>query len=279
MPELPEVEVILRQLRPGLQGSTISHFHVKRSDIIQIGLSSHQWYIGSRISGLDRQGKSIIFTCQKGKDTRYILAELGMTGLFLFRSASTGYEKHIHITFMLENAKEPMLHYWNPRRFGRVYLLEEKELQQFTQRRFGVDPLSMTHQDFHALVHNTRGRLKAFLLNQHKIAGIGNIYANEILYDARIHPNTQGNQLSKAAMARLYTSMQAILQKAIQFGGSSIRDFRAPDGSRGQFQEHHIIYQKTGTPCPSGCSTTIQRLITERSSFYCPTCQKHVSSH
>ena len=98
MPELPEVEVILRQLRPCLQGSVISCFHIKRPDIIRVGLSSHQWYIGSRISELERRGKSVIFTCEKEQSTRFLLAELGMTGLFLFQSASTGYEKHIHLT-------------------------------------------------------------------------------------------------------------------------------------------------------------------------------------
>ncbi len=274
MPELPEVEVILNQLRSRIRGSIISTFLIKRSDIVRIGLASHHWYTGSRVSDLIRQGKSLILVCQKEHDTRYLLAELGMTGLFLFQSASIGYEKHIHVTFKLERAQEPTLHYWNPRRFGRVYLFDKEQLHQFTQRRFGPDPLSLTQHDFHHLVHNTRGRVKALLLNQHKLAGIGNIYANEILFDACIHPHAQGHRLSKKAITRLYASTQSILQKAILCGGSSIRDFRSPDGTRGSFQEHHEIYQKTGKPCPRGCSATVTRLIAERSSFFCPTCQK-----
>ncbi|MGB0909812.1 MAG: bifunctional DNA-formamidopyrimidine glycosylase/DNA-(apurinic or apyrimidinic site) lyase [Nitrospirales bacterium] len=274
MPELPEVEVVLNHLRSRLCGSIISELQVNRSDIVRIGLSSHRWYNGARIIDIVRRGKSLVFTCQNSQDTRFLLAELGMTGLFLFQKSSPGYEKHIHLTLTLQESKEPSVHYWNPRRFGRVYLLDGVQLQQFTQRRFGADPFLLTQKQFHGLIHNTRGRLKAYLLNQHKIAGIGNIYANEILYDARIHPHARGHRLSKAAITRLYISTQTILQKAISYGGSSIRDFRAPDGSRGKFQEQHVIYHKTGQPCPRGCGTPIKCLIAERSSFYCPTCQK-----
>ncbi|GJL56272.1 MAG: formamidopyrimidine-DNA glycosylase [Nitrospirales bacterium] len=274
MPELPEVEVILNQLRVHIGGSTIHEFHIRRSDIIQTGLSTHHWYRGSRITDITRKGKSLIFTCTKNQDIRYMVAELGMTGLFLFHSASAGYHKHIHLTFTFPSSHESTLHYWNPRRFGRVYLFDAEHVHQFTQRRFGVDPLSLSQENFYDRIHRTRGRLKAFLLNQHNLAGIGNIYANEILYDARIHPHTQGCRLSKAAIARLYDSMHTILRKAIRSGGSSIRDFRAPDGTRGQYQKQHVIYQKTGRPCVRGCPTTIRRLVTERRSFYCPMCQK-----
>ncbi len=274
MPELPEVEVILHQLRLNIPGSTIKQIHVRRSDIIRMGLTSQTWYRDSRITDVTRIGKSLIFTCQRDQHTRYILAELGMTGLFLFQSSSHGYEKHIHLTFSLHESKESILHYWNPRRFGRIYLFDDQQLQYFTNRRFGPDPLSLTLENFYHLVHKTRGRVKACLLNQHKLSGIGNIYANEILFDANIHPHARGDQLSRASIARLYESTQAILQKAITCGGSSIRDFRAPDGRQGRFQEQHVVYQKTGIPCPRGCVNPIKRLSSERSSFFCSICQK-----
>ena len=274
MPELPEVEVILRHLQSNILGSTIREFQVRRADIIRIGLPSHSWYLESQIADIFRKGKSLIFSCKKNRDTRYLLAELGMTGLFLFQSASKGYEKHIHLTFELEQSKELTIHYWNPRRFGRVYLLDTEQLNQFTQRRFGPDPFSLTQENFFDLIHTTRSRVKELLLNQHKLAGIGNIYANEILYDAGIHPHARGNRLTRVSISRLYASTQQILQKAIFNGGSSIRDFRAPNGLRGHFQAHHVIYHKTGIPCPRGCLTTIKRLVASRSSFYCPSCQK-----
>ncbi|MCA9471052.1 MAG: bifunctional DNA-formamidopyrimidine glycosylase/DNA-(apurinic or apyrimidinic site) lyase [Nitrospirales bacterium] len=274
MPELPEVEVVLQQLRSCILDSSIQEFHIKRSDIIRTGHSSHEWYHGATVAHLARKGKSLIFTCKKALDTRYILAELGMTGLFLFERPSQGYEKHIHLTFTLRGPQETKLHYWNPRRFGRVYLLNDEGLTQFVQRRFGADPFELTPQAFHALIQTSRGRMKDFFLDQHKLAGIGNIYANEILFDACVHPHARGNRLSRPTIARLYTSTQRILEQAIRSGGSSIRDFRAPDGRRGQYQNVHQIYQKTGLPCPRGCLTSIKRLPTARSSFVCPSCQK-----
>ena len=274
MPELPEVEVVLQQLRSHILKSTIHDVHIKRSDIIRTGLASYAWYQGARLTHIARKGKSLIFTCEKAPNTRYILAELGMTGLFLFQQPSRGYEKHIHLTLTLEGSQESRLHYWNPRRFGRVYLLDSHGLMEFVQRRFGADPFDVTPQEFHALIHQSRGRMKDFFLDQHKLAGIGNIYANEILFDAKVHPHARGNRLSRPTIARLYASTQCILKQAIKLGGSSIRDFRAPDGTRGQYQDTHLIYQKTGAPCPRGCLASINRLATARSSFYCQRCQK-----
>ena len=123
-----------------------------------------------------------------------------MTGLFLFPDSTLGKAKHIHIAITLEHSHISHLFYWNPRRFGRVYLFDRKQLDQFLQRRFGVDPFSMTHEAFCLTIGQSRGRVKALLLNQHKIAGIGNIYANEILYRAGIHPHAKGSRLSKASL-------------------------------------------------------------------------------
>ena len=133
MPELPEVEVILRQLQSQILGDTIKSFHVRRSDIIRRGFSSHEWYVGATLTHIMRKGKSLILTCEKSQSTRYIIAELGMTGLFLFQQASMGYDKHIHLTFILGDSSETALHYWNPRRFGRVYLFDTKGVRQFVK--------------------------------------------------------------------------------------------------------------------------------------------------
>ena len=274
MPELPEVEVILSQLRNNILGSGIRLFRAERPDIVREGIHSTPWYSGSRISHIARKGKSIVFTCSKEGNQRFIVAELGMTGLFLFKNSTLGNPRHFHITLHLEHPQIPYLYYWNPRRFGRVYLLDRSQLDQFLQRRFGIDPFALAQENFCSLLGHSRGRVKPFLLNQHKIAGIGNIYANEILFQARIHPHALGNRLSKASQIRLYHAIQTVLQKAIAWGGSTIRDFQAPDGTPGRFQEHHAIYQKMGHPCPRGCKATIRRLITERSSFYCHHCQK-----
>ncbi len=155
-----------------------------------------------------------------------------------------------------------------------MYLFDRPQLEQFLARRFGRDPFDMTHERFCLTIGQSRGRVKALLLNQHKIAGIGNIYANEILYQAGIHPHAKGIRLSQTSLTRLFHSTQTVLREAIGYGGSTIRDFRAPDGTAGRYQEHHAVYQKAGLPCPRGCRTTIRRLTGERSSFFCPACQK-----
>jgi formamidopyrimidine-DNA glycosylase len=276
MPELPETEVILDQLRKNILGSTISGLRIERKDIIRMGLSSWPWYRGSQIREISRKGKSIVLSCAKGNKTRYLLAELGMTGLFLFPHSALERTKHLHIAITLEHSNVSYLYYWNPRRFGRVYLFDLQQLEQFLERRFGWDPFAMTPESFCRIIGQSRGRVKALLLNQHKIAGIGNIYANEILYRAGIHPHAKGIRLSKSSLTRLYHSTRSVLREAIAYGGSTIRDFCAPDGTSGRFQAHHAVYQKAGAPCPRGCRTTIRRLITERSSFFCPACQKGI---
>jgi formamidopyrimidine-DNA glycosylase len=111
-------------------------------------------------------------------------------------------------------------------------------------------------------------------MHQQVIAGIGNIYANEILYRARLHPYRTASRLQAPSVRRLYDSMRDVLREAIEAGGSSVRDFLAPDGAKGEYWKRHRVYNKAGLPCPSGCGGTIRRLKGERSSFYCPACQR-----
>ncbi len=277
MPELPEAEVVLRQLQMHILGATIRKCCVGRKDIIREGLGELPWFPEARIQDIQRQGKSIQFTCVKQGQQRFILTELGMTGLLLFQRADRRLERHTHMILSLEGGKEPEVRYWNARRFGRVYLLDREGLEYFLSRRFGPDPLAIELKDFQSLIQRCRGRIKAMLLNQRKLAGIGNIYANEILYRAGIHPHVRGMNLSRPKIQRLYGSMQGVLQEAITCGGSTIRDFRAPDGSPGHYQERHQVYQKGGLPCPRGCGVVLKSLVAERTSFFCPVCQRRTS--
>ncbi len=274
MPELPEVEVVVQQLQKRILKSTIENITIHRSDIIRTGHELLPWFHQAKLTQVQRIGKCVVMTCQRSHETRFLLSELGMTGLWFFKEKLASSPQHIHcqITLSGTNAKE--LHYWNPRRFGRLWLFKPSELEAFKQRRFGLDALTITQEAFCQRVQNTRGQLKAFLLNQHHLAGIGNIYANELLFRAKIHPDAKGHQLRRTSCQRLHHTMQEVLQEAINAKGSSIRDFRAPDGSQGHFQEVHQVYQKDGMACPHGCSTSIQRLQKERSSFFCPSCQK-----
>ncbi len=274
MPELPEAEVVAIQLRERLVGASVSHVWLGRRDIIREGFSTLSWYQGATISAVERRGKCLVLKFRREAECRYLVAELGMTGLFFFNSPDERYSKHTHFVLSLGGGLESELRYWNPRRFGRIYLLDDAGLERFTARRFGCDPLTVPWPAFRKLVQSRRGRLKQLLMHQQVIAGIGNIYANEILYRARVHPYRQANRLQSRTIRRLFDVMQTVLIRAFQEGGSSIRDYIAPDGTRGHFKNFHLVYDKAGQPCSFGCGKRIRRLHGERTSYYCPSCQR-----
>jgi formamidopyrimidine-DNA glycosylase len=274
MPELPEAEIAARQLRERVVGAIVSDFWVGREDIVREGLSSLAWYRRARITGVERRGKSVIITFLREEQTRFLAAELGMTGLLLFQRTPTKFPQHTHFILRLEGTAEREVRYWNPRRFGRLSLFDQTGLDQYVARRFGHDPLVISLNQFLELLSSTRSRLKTLLMCQQVIAGIGNIYANEILFRARLHPDQSANQVGGEAATRLYEMMGAVLREAITMGGSSVRDYFAPDGTEGQYKRRHLVYAKTGEPCPNVCGATIRRSVGERSSFYCPTCQR-----
>jgi formamidopyrimidine-DNA glycosylase len=276
MPELPEAEVVARQLRERILGATIKECWVGREDIVRRGFDTLDWYRGARVTAIDRHGKSVAIALEKEQETRYLVAELGMTGLLLFGPLHERYQKHTHLVLAMDGGRVSDLRYWNPRRFGRLYLLDRSGLEQFVSRRFGCDPLTVSWEDFRALVRGRRGRLKPLLMHQQRIAGIGNIYANEILFRAKLHPARQAGRVNEPALRRLYRVMRQVLARAIKDGGSSVKDFFAPDGSEGRYRRRHLVYGKKGKRCPSGCGATIRRLrgTDQRSSFYCPVCQR-----
>ena len=273
MPELPEAEVVAQQLQTHLLGAQLKDCWVGRADIVREGLPTLPWYRGARLEGVARYGKSVALGFHKEGDLRYVVAELGMTGLLLFRATQTKHPQHVHVRMSFTGVRESELRYWNPRRFGRLSLLDQAGLNRYRARRFGVDPLTVSRDKFISLMEARRGRLKPLLMHQQVIAGIGNIYANEMLFRARLHPNREVNRLRKATIIRLYDTMQTVLREAIACGGSSVKDFFAPDGTEGQYKRRHLVYGKEGQPCPNRCGRMIRRLQSERSSFVCPACQ------
>lgn len=273
MPELPEAEAVARQIRAHLLGAQLNDCVVGRADIVREGLSTLSWYFGAVLEDVERYGKSVALGFRKEGERRYVVAELGMTGLLLFRATQTRHPQHVHVRMSFTGGRESELRYWNPRRFGRMSLLDRAGLDAYRARRFGVDPLTVPREEFVSLMQARRGRLKPLLMHQQVIAGIGNIYANEILFRARLHPNREVNRLRAATMIVLYDTMQSVLHEAIACGGSSVKDFFAPDGTEGQYRSRHLVYGKEGQPCPNRCGRIIRRLQSERSSFFCPTCQ------
>lgn len=273
MPELPEAEVVARQIRSRLLGAPLGDMWVGRADIVREGFATLPWYPGAILQSVERFGKSVALGFIKDKGCRYVVAELGMTGLLLFQSTQTKYPQHVHVKMLFEHTREPELRYWNPRRFGRLSLLDRAGLDQYLTRRFGLDPLSASQQDFVRLLQTRRGRLKSLLMHQQIIAGIGNIYANEILFRAGLHPQVQVNRLSVGRVEKLYQIMCEVLHEAIVCGGSSIRDFFAPDGTEGQYKRRHLVYGKAGQPCPNHCGGVIRRFQGSRSAYFCLGCQ------
>ena len=274
MPELPEAEIVARQLRAELLGATLADIWIGRDDIVREGLSSRRWYPQATVTAVERRGKSVVLVFSKGQHTRYLVAELGMTGLLLFNWAQGAYEKHTHVRLVFTGGRQPELRYWNPRRFGRVYLLDQRGLEAFTRRRFGYDPTTMSWLEFWSLLRQHRVRLKTFLLHQQFIAGIGNIYANEMLFRAGLHPHRRTHRVSRARAQGLYQQIHAVLAEAIEYGGSSIKDFVAPDGTKGRYAARHLVYDQALGSCPTNCGGTIRVLKSARTSFYCPRCQR-----
>lgn len=273
MPELPEAEAVARQIRDRLLGAQLRECQVGREDIVREGLSTLSWYRGARLEDVVRYGKSVALGFRKEGELRYIVAELGMTGLLLFHATQTKHPQHVHVCMSFTGGRESELRYWNPRRFGRMSLLDQEGLDAYRARRFGIDPLVVSRDEFIRLMEARRGRLKPLLMHQQVIAGIGNIYANEILFRARLHPNREVNRMREATIVTLHETMQTVLREAIACGGSSVKDFFAPDGTEGQYKRRHLVYGKEGQLCPNLCGRTIIRLQSERSSFVCLACQ------
>ncbi|MDF0645280.1 MAG: bifunctional DNA-formamidopyrimidine glycosylase/DNA-(apurinic or apyrimidinic site) lyase [Nitrospira sp.] len=274
MPELPEAEVVARQIRSRLAGARLVDVVLGRRDIVREGVGTLSWYRETRLISVDRYGKSVALGFQKSVEVRYVVAELGMSGLLLFDAVPIRHPRHVHVELTFVEGSERMLRYWNPRRFGRLSLLDASGLDRYISRRFGCDPLTISREEFAGLLTRRRGRLKPLLMHQQMVAGIGNIYANEILFRAGLHPNCLANRLHPDRIDRLFRITQQVLRQAIDCGGSSVRDFFAPDGTEGRYKDHHLVYGKEGEPCPNRCGATIRRLQSERSSFICPGCQR-----
>jgi formamidopyrimidine-DNA glycosylase len=198
-----------------------------------------------------------------------------MTGSLIPRPVAQPHAKHTHVVLLLDDGRE--LRYVDPRRFGRIAFLAGPRLQE-ELLRFGADPLESTREAFVDLIRSRSSRIKALLLDQSVLRGVGNIYADESLWRAKIHPAKIGASLKPAQVKLLYIKLQEILRKAIALRGSSISDFLDSDGLPGNYQQQHRVYDREGKPCPR-CKTPIRRIIVAgRSSHFCPNCQKAPSN-
>jgi len=269
MPELPEVETVRRSLRPivGRRIEAVDVFEARLRRLLAEEFASQ--LTGRIVEDIERRGKYLLFRLSGG-DT--LLAHLGMSGALLLQPAGTTRVGHDHIRLRLSGALQ--LTFNDPRRFG---LLAVGRGDAFAElANVGPDPLDDTFSlsDLIALARGRKKPVKNLLMDQRALGGIGNIYANEILFRARIRPGRQARRLTRLELARLFDATRAVLVHAIELGGSSISDYRDAAGRPGYFHLRLSVYDRAGKPCPR-CRTPVRRAVhAGRSSFYCPTCQR-----
>jgi formamidopyrimidine-DNA glycosylase len=263
MPELPEVETVVRSIAP-LTGQRILSAEFRNLRILRGGdpdaLSS--LLQGRRIVAIQRFGKFIVASFEGGG---YLTIHLGMTGRLLLGGASG---KHTHAIFTFPRTT---LLFDDSRQFGSIEFSVG-----FPPRvaRLGPEPLDIPFDQFSSALQRHKTRIKSLLLNQTFLRGVGNIYADEALFRAGIHPQALTQRIRRHRARKLYDAIVAVLTEAIAAGGSSISDYVDAEGRKGFFQFSHRVYQRTGEPCPA-CQTPIRRVIvTQRSSHFCPRCQR-----
>ena len=274
MPELPEVETVARGLRTSLPGRRIMEVRFGKTDFMDDPAAIERELPGRTIETVERRGKYLIvwLVPANGSDVRAgLMVHLGMTGRILTQAAAQPLEKHTHAIFHLDDGRE--LRYVDIRRFGQMAVVSEAALAARLSR-LGAEPLEVSEEDFVARMHSRRARVKALLLDQRVLRGIGNIYADESLWRARIHPARLGSRLTREDIARLYRAIRWVLQRAIELRGSSISDYLDAEGRRGEFQRLHRAYDRKGKSC-FRCGAKIRRtIVAGRSSYYCPRCQR-----
>jgi formamidopyrimidine-DNA glycosylase len=281
MPELPEVETVVRGLRQSILGRTVLSVRLGKTDFIDDPVALEEHLPGRRIETIERFGKFMLLRLSGVENAdrtgrngdlapASLLVHLGMTGQLAPSSAAQPANKHTHVYLTLDDGRE--LRYTDPRRFGRMAYLTEGPLAE-ELRAFGADPLEVNAAEFAGRIRSRSARIKALLLDQSVLRGVGNIYADESLWRAKIHPARIGNRLSAKEAETLRRALQDILQKAIVMRGSSISDFLDADGEPGEYQRRHRAYGREGERCYR-CRTVIRRIIVAgRSSYFCSKCQ------
>ena len=269
MPELPEVETIKKALEPFLTGRTFSGVRITDTRPVQ-KLSLEEFCVGlagRKISGLSRRGKYLIIGLSGGGN---LIIHLRMTGALLWDPAKE--EPFTRMEFFFDGGGR--LVYTDVRRFGTMYLTADPNE---VVGKLGIEPLSrqFTREALANILKRRSLPVKSSLLNQEHIAGIGNMYADEALFVAGIHPQQPANSLSTAQISRLHQAIKKVLKQGIKNQGASVRNYRGPDGSKGRAHEEFCVAHREGRPCPA-CGGPIKRIVVgQRGTYYCPCCQRY----
>lgn len=275
MPELPEVETVRLGLERRVLGRTICAVEVLGPYVIRGDPGRFCWGLtGRRVVRLQRKGKTLALELEISDSLppAYLLVRLGMTGQLVVARRESPVSPHTHIRMLLDGGPDE-LRYRDPRRFGKLSFCTAQEAQQVLLS-LGPDALEMTQAEFERALQGRRGAVKSWLMNQHVLAGLGNIYADESLFEARIHPETPAGNLRKPARRELYLAIHRVLRKAVALQGTTFRDYMDIEGNPGNFEPLLSAYRRTGQPCRR-CGAPIRRVIVSgRSSHFCPRCQR-----
>jgi formamidopyrimidine-DNA glycosylase len=270
MPELPEVETLRRGLATALVGRRITAVTVHERRLRRrLTPSFESALIGRRIEAVRRRAKYLLLELDDGA---VWLVHFGMSGTLVVHPADAPRRVHTHVVVALDNGR--VLHFNDPRRFGLMRVGRAAALSELAV--LGVEPLEPAFStDFlHAAARRQRRAVKSLLMDQRLVVGIGNIYANEILFAAGVRPTRRTSRISRADAERIVAATRAILAEALAARGSSISDYRDERGEPGAFQARFRVYERSGAPCMR-CGTVIRRrVIVGRSAFYCPRCQR-----
>ena len=268
MPELPEVETTVRGLARVLDGRKLTRIEPRRADLRRaLPEDLGQRLTGARVTGLGRRAKYGTISTDRG-DT--LIFHLGMSGRWRIDPAEL--EKHDH--FLMETDEGHRLALNDARRFGSLDLVRTEDLDEWPAfSALGPEPLDLDARELKRRLAGRSAAIKLLLLDQRIVAGLGNIYVCEALYRARIHPTRAGGSISLPRLEKLVVAIRQVIAEAIEAGGSTLRDYAAPDGELGYFSKTFAVYDRAGQPC--GCGGTVRRIVQGgRSTFYCPACQR-----
>lgn len=271
MPELPEVETVVRELRRLATGAGIRGADVVHADLIAPATPDDfdAGLAGRTIRGVHRRAKNIVLDLGDG----HLVVNLGMTGRLLVLRPDDREPSHPGVRMPLADGRTLLYH--DVRRFGRLDRFSREEWEE-KSAALGVEPLGaeFTPERLRRLAKTSRVALKTWLMDQRRIVGVGNIYASEALFRAQLSPRRWARTLTGAEAARLHDAVRAVLAEAIEFRGTTLLDYRDPSGERGGFAERLLVYGRAGAPCRV-CGTKIRRIVQGgRSTFFCSTCQR-----
>lgn len=272
MPELPEVQTVINNLTPLITGRTVKEIDLLYPKMIQNDLVEfNQKIIGRKFIGIRRRGKYLLFDLSDGQT---LISHLRMEGKYSVLKDPEELPKHSHVVFWLDNGEKLVYH--DTRKFGRMHLVSTNEVDQTKEiKKLGLEPFSseFTPEALFAMLQKKKGKIKVVLLSQEVVVGLGNIYVDEVLYAAKIHPASISANLTLNDAKEIWQATKEILKKAIKYGGTTIFSFKNANGDIGHFQDYLKVHSQEGATCKRDGHLVEKIKLDGRSTYFCPQCQ------